>query len=125
MDGVQFGMYSRTYCYLPVFYNTKDDHTGTWYLGSLFMKSHVFVFDNTPFDENGKTYNQVGIGLADPLYAPKDVSHEITSHDEVQPAPKTKKKPILPPAPASKPLPTPAHGPVVQWIIDHLVPVWL
>ena len=131
IDGKNFGMTENSFCYLPVFRHhlTNPDTTNAWYLGSLFMMEYVVVYDNTPFDEHGLTYCQIGFGVADPLRVekqletlydgaaailPTDMSHKIGAWDPLPPKPKP-----TPPKPTPTPPPTPP-GPFEQFIIDHL-----
>ena len=132
IDGKNFGMQEGAYCYLPIFRHELPDETAvnSYYLGSLFMMEYVVVYDNTPFDENGLNYCQIGFGTADPLRTERnletlydgaapilanDMSHKIGAWDPLPPAPK-------PTPPAPKPTPPPAPpGPVEQWILDNLV----
>lgn len=37
-----------------------------WYLGNIFMRNYYVSFDMSPYDEHGKDYLQIGIGMQSP-----------------------------------------------------------
>jgi len=47
-------------CYMPVFPSKKNDNV--WYVGNFFTSYFYLVFDQTPQEEHGKDYIQIGIG---------------------------------------------------------------
>lgn len=63
ISGEDFGDYANT-CYLPVF-RSELDKPQTWFLGSQMVNRYYIVLDQTPKEEKGKEYIQVGFGIKD------------------------------------------------------------
>ena len=59
-------------CELPIYKGTDDN---TWLIGTAFMDEYVWILDNTPFDEKGKDYNQVGIARKDKRNVFKEIEN--------------------------------------------------
>ena len=69
---------SDDWCYIPIFRSNFGSYT-MWHLGSIFIQKYYVIYDMTPYDNFGKNYLQVGIGLKNTTANITDVKYNNTS----------------------------------------------
>ena len=47
------------FCYMAVF-KSGINYSFTWMIGNQFMRKYYIVYDQTPYDEQGQDYIQIG-----------------------------------------------------------------
>ena len=97
-------------CYLPVFKSTKNDIH--WYFGNFFTSYFYMVFDQTPIEEFGKDYIQIGFGPRNPTPLVSEKSKDETAHtgEDVIVVPDVP----VPPTPGPDPTPGPGPTPIIK-----------
>lgn len=98
LDGNVLGG-SADSCYIPVFRSQLNDNR--WYFGNFFTSYFYLVFDQTPIEEFGKDYIQIGIAPRSsvPLVGEVSADNTATPEDPVKPVKPDDPKPIVPDPP--------------------------
>jgi len=110
-------------------------------MGTFFYRKYYMVWDQTPKDEDGKDFIQIGLGqrsaAADDIsnqYAPtanqvypaqpekKDSSHSIAGYPNVYPDPNPSPNPVPTPTPTPLPTPTPDIKPIIKPVLPDPKP---
>uniref|UniRef100_A0A7S3IVK7 Peptidase A1 domain-containing protein n=1 Tax=Strombidium inclinatum TaxID=197538 RepID=A0A7S3IVK7_9SPIT len=67
-------------CYAAVFKNGNGAIDSTWYIGEIWLKNYYTVFDQSPFDELGQSYLQIGVGPKNPVNLIGDIHYNTDSN---------------------------------------------